>query len=791
LLKLAVDAALERRGRMTSPDLVLVAAGGAVCLAMAATLWAMSVRRRADQRVAMLRERIDRLEGLADATQAEAEAFDSAMLTVEEGQVRLAWGGDSLGLCASMLGLDPAEGTALPEAVVDGLMRADPDHRRRLSALFDAGAACAFQVRGAQGFVSVDGRAAGACAWLRLQPLIATDGGLPSAERFAALLDTLSHPAWVCSASGPLIWANKSWLEAVDAASVEDAVARKLAFDRGATALIAEAAKLGERREVLRWAPIKGQRRAFRINAQPLDGGDIGAWAVDATEAEEMREGLKRHIEAHDETLNHLGDAVAIFSPDKKLAFHNSAFAQLWGLEPAWLAEGPSHGEVLDRLRQRRRLPETVDYSRWKSDELGWYEALGPAPDDLWTLPDGRTLRVVRQPHPLGGLLLLFSDVTGELRLRAQYNALIQVQQATLDKLNDAVAVFGSDGRLRIHNEAFASFWNVSVAALDAAFDFDDVVELCVPRLHDAQFWRELKGRVTDPDPRARVAVSGETKTSDDRIVAFQSRPLPDGATLVAFADITDTRRLERAVAERSAALAEAERLKRDFVGNVSYELRTPLTTIIGYSELLDRTGDALPDRSRGYVAAVRAAASQLARSIDDVLDMAQIDAGEMALDLGDVHIAGLLGEAAARWSREATAGEVKIEIACDPEIGVIRADVRRLAQSLDHLMENALMQTPPEGVVTLAARRATSEIQIQVSDTGRGIPFHVQAHIFDRFVGRDRGGPGLGLALVKALIELHGGWVALESEPGQGATFTCHLPEVAYAGSGQAELQL
>jgi signal transduction histidine kinase len=507
---------------------------------------------------------------------------------------------------------------------------------------------------------------------------------------------------------------------------------------------------------------------------------------MDVTEAEDTREALKRHVEAHDETLNHLGDAVAIFSAEKRLMFHNTAFATLWGLEPAWLAEGPSHAEVLDRLRQRRRLPETADYSRWKTGELAWYETLGPAPDDLWTLPDGRTLRVVRQPHPLGGLLLLFSDITGELRLRAQYNALIQVQQATLDKLNDAVAVFGSDGRLRLHNEAFSRFWNVTAAAVETAADFDGVVELCVPRLHDAQFWRELKGRVTDPDPRARIAISGEAKTSDDRIVAYQSRPLPDGATLVAFADITDTRRLERAVADRSAALAEAERLKRDFVGNVSYELRTPLTTILGYSELLDRAGDALPERARGHVTAVRSAASQLARSIDDVLDIAQIDADEMALDLGEVEVESLLKAAADRWARRADEVGVRIEIHCGADIGAIRADERRLGQILDHLVENALGQTPAGGQVALAARRTLGEVQLQVSDTGRGIAFHVQAHIFDRFVGRDRGGPGLGLALVKALTELHGGWVALQSEPGAGATFTCHLPETAHEAEAQ-----
>ena len=155
------------------------------------------------------------------------------------------------------------------------------------------------------------------------------------------------------------------------------------------------------------------------------------------------------------------------------------------------------------------------------------------------------------------------------------------------------------------------------------------------------------------------------------------------------------------------------------------------------------------------------------------------------------MRISLLLAETASRWERQAEQGQIRIEVACEPDVGSIRADAKRLAQSLDRLVENALLQTPPGGVVTFRARRALSEVQVQVADTGRGIPFHVQAHIFDRFVGRDRGGPGLGLALVKSLVELHGGWVALESEPGHGATFTCHLPEIAYAGAGQTELQL
>jgi signal transduction histidine kinase len=153
------------------------------------------------------------------------------------------------------------------------------------------------------------------------------------------------------------------------------------------------------------------------------------------------------------------------------------------------------------------------------------------------------------------------------------------------------------------------------------------------------------------------------------------------------------------------------------------------------------------------------------------------------------VRVDTLLEDTRERWRSQAQGEGLKIVIDCPGNIGLIRADMTRLQDVLDHLMRNALRQTPAGGVITLAAARGLGEVQIQVADTGRGIPFQVQAHIFDRFVGRDRGGPGLGLALVKALVELHGGWVALESEPGQGAVFTCHLPEIAGSGSRQKEL--
>ncbi|HEV2083078.1 MAG TPA: ATP-binding protein [Brevundimonas sp.] len=625
-------------------------------------------------------------------------------------------------------------------------------------------------------------------AWLAVADAPAVRGGDGAAAGFVA--EASPVPTWALDGAGRLVWANRAWLDAVRAASVEEAVRRDVSFDRGADALAMEAARLGQRQEGFRWTAADGRRRAWRIVAEPAPGGASTVYALEVTEAEETRDTLRRHVEAHDETLNHLADAVAIFGPSRRLAFHNVAFQQLFGLDPAWLDERPTHAELLDRLRQRRLLPEVVDYAGWKAAELEFYGAAEAGPDDGWSLPDGRTLRVVRQPHPLGGLLLLFTDITDELKLRSRFNAQLQVQTATLDKLNDAVAVFGSDGRLRLHNEAFESFWKLGGDELRAASDFDAVAELCRRIMPEPGLWLGLKARIADPDPESRVAVSGEAATADGRLAAWQTRPLPDGATLVAFSDVTARRGLERALQDREAALEASQALKREFVGSVSYELRTPLTTIVGYSELLEIAGD-LPERARQHAGAIRTAAQQLARSIDDVLDMSQIDAGEMELVHAETSIPVLIEDAAERVRARVEGRGAALVVAVDAGVGAIQADGRRVAQALDHLLENAARAVGEGGQVTLEARSGPEEVRLRVSDTGRGIPYHLQAHVFDRFVRRERGGPGVGLALVKALVELHGGWAEVESEPGKGATFVLHLPRRAAGKVSAPELEL
>lgn len=772
---------------MAEADIAYVATAGAAGLALALSAWAARMRAR-------LAVRNQALEAALAAAEVDRAERDGALAAFEDVRLALTPGGRTVQLGSpstwDAIVRDLTDAETADEAgliVLDAVREAAGP---RLDALLDRGEGFDAVLEGSGGAWAVEGRSSAGAAWLRLSRLGLV--GTAAESGLGLLADAWPAPTWVTDAAGRLAWANRAWLAEVKVESVEAAREKRLSFDRGADAIVAEAGRLHQPQEGFRWTTGGGRRRAWRIVAEPAPGGAgaVLAFALDMTEAEETRDTLRRHVEAHDETLNHLADAVAIFGPSKRLAFHNTAFQTLFSLDPAWLDERPTHAELLDKLRQRRLLPEVVDYAGWKAKELDFYGSTQASPDDSWSLPDGRTLRVVRQPHPLGGMLLLLSDITDELQLRSRFNAQLQVQMATLDKLNDAVAVFGSDGRIRLHNEAFEAFWGVSGEQLRAASDFDAISALCQATLPDPSLWLGLKARVADPDPESRVPISGEGRTADGRIASWQTRPLPDGATLVGFSDVTARRELEQALAAKAAALEESTALKREFVGSVSYELRTPLTTIVGYSELLEIQGD-LPERSRQHAGAIRIAASQLASSIDDVLDMAQIDAGEMELTLGDVRVCDLLDTAADKVRARIEGRGATLTVTCPTNLKPIRADAQRVGQMLDHLLDNATRAVSEEGAVTLTAEAGPAEVRIRVEDTGRGIPYHLQAHVFDRFVRRERGGPGVGLALVKALVELHGGWAEVESEPGKGAAFILHLPLEAESAAAAPELRL
>src|SRR5246500_1095522 len=328
---------------------------------------------------------------------------------------------------------------------------------------------------------------------------------------------------------------------------------------------------------------VGGERRFYDVHALKVTGGSAGI-AIDASEATALRDALVRMAEAHRRTLDQLSSGVAVFDGQRRLAFYNDSYRRLWDLDRVFLDNNPDDSSVLDRLRAPRKPPQQPDFRAWKAKLHEAYRAVEPA-KDTWYLPDGRAVSVVTTPNPEGGVTYLFDDVTESLDLARRFDGLIRVQRETLDNLAEAVAVFGSNGRARLFNPAFAKMWKLSPEALQQEPHIETVEAWCRPLFDDAATWQTLREAITGIENRTAVPLKLERK--DGSVLDCMTMPLPDGATMLTFQDITDTENVERALRERNEALETADQMKVDFVHHVSYELRSPLTTIIGFAHLL------------------------------------------------------------------------------------------------------------------------------------------------------------------------------------------------------------
>ncbi len=618
-------------------------------------------------------------------------------------------------------------------------------------------------------------------------------------DRIGHALDRLPLPVWRRDEHLEIVDCNAAYAKAVEA---DRERVRREGLTLGGHAMAGRARALAELARAAQTpqseeghAVIAGSRRLLEFTEVPLPGGGTVGVALDVTDREEIQKEFARHVAAHGEVLENLATAIAIYGPDQRLKFFNTAFAQLWKLDEDWLRTEPGAAELLEMLREKRRLPEYADFPAFKRQRLRLFTSLLDPLEELIYIPDGTTLHSRIAPHPMGGLLFTYDDVTDRLSLERSYNTLIAVQRETLDHLYEGVAVIGSDGRLKLTNPAYSRMWRLTVEDLTDEPHIASITEKTKGFFDHGGDWPSyrdrLLSRLTSREPRA-----GRLERTDGSILDYATVPLPDGGVLLSYLDVTDTSRVETALRERAEALEAADRLKSEFISSVSYELRTPLNTIIGFAKILANLYfGSLNPRQLEYCRGILVSSERLLSIIDDMLDLASIEAGKMSLDLGPVDPRTLVDEVAAVMQDMARSQDLKLSVEYAAEMPVLEGDGRRLKQALCNLVSNAIKFTPAGGSIRLAARVEAETTVLTVTDTGVGIPAEDQARVFEAFararpfgVGRmRRSGPGLGLSLVKHIFELHGGRVWLESEPGRGTTVVCTLPAQAPAVIGES----
>jgi signal transduction histidine kinase len=446
----------------------------------------------------------------------------------------------------------------------------------------------------------------------------------------------------------------------------------------------------------------------------------------------------KPNIETRFRSFDRLVTAFAVFDATQRLTHFNQAYVALWQLDPEWLTTRPRDGEILDRLRQARRLPEKADYRAWKQDWLAAY-GKGAQAEDLWHLPDGRTLHIVADSDAEAGVTYLYENVTERLALESRYNALIEVQRETLDTLREGVAVFAPNGSLRLYNQAFAALWRLNSRKLDGEPHIDEMIASCRPLYDEPEEWERIKGAVTAI--AARVPYEKEFDRTDGSVLACAVLPLPDGGTLLTSVDVSDARHAERILKERAEALEAADRLKTAFISHVSYELRTPLTNIIGFSDLLESPAiGPLTERQREYLGDIRLSGRTLLSIIDDILDLATIDAGTLELKLAPVKVSQVIEQAVQGLRERIKQNDLVLDIDIEPGIDEFVADGKRVIQMLYNLLSNAIGFSNAGDKIALHCGRRNSMLAFTVADQGVGIPEDYQRAVFDRFESRSHG---------------------------------------------------
>ncbi|MEN0040248.1 MAG: ATP-binding protein [Pseudomonadota bacterium] len=796
----SLEALLPDAG-MAGNGLVFVFFVGAFSFAMWSATWLIRERRALDDSRRTLSHELADLKARHERAQALLDAPDQRVVV---------WAGDETPpMCRGSLGSASGTPVEAEKFVAFGTWMAPHsaqsfEHAVERLRLHAEAFEMAVETRDGN-VLEAQGRASGSYAFVRFFSLTGDRAALAllesqytslmaTTDTMRTLLEAVPMPVWLRDRNEELTWANPAYVKAIDSTDLAHAVdSNQHLLDAGDRAHVRDhiAGEDSQRSFHKRLhATMAGDRRTVDVTAIEHDGGQAGL-AVDMSEVEQVQSDLRRTLQGHTQTLDQLATAVAIFDSDQKLVFHNQALASLWNFDAGFLETSPSNAAFFNELRDKDRIANQPDWPKWRGELLAVHHATEPA-EHFWHLPDSRSLRVIANPHRQGGVTWVFENITEQLEMESRYIAMTQVQGETLDHLGEAIAVFASDGRLKLSNPALQSLWHLEDEQVAADTPIADIAGHCAEKLAEdetvdeagraesALMWDELVTGVTGVSD-SRDTIEGRLHLMEDLVFDYALVPLPNGQTLLSFADVSAAVSLEQTLLERNEALEAAQRLKNEFLEHVSYEFRAPLTNIKGFAEILQ--GGAfgpLNPKQAEYIDHIASSSGVLHTLVDNLLDLATMDAGALELDLQQLDLGDTLQTARAAVLPVLQERGVDLRIELDGDIGFM-GDADQIQKILGNLLQNAARFSPKSGTIHLEGSVQSDMVVIRVADEGPGIPADIRDTIFERFassaVRTHKRGAGLGLAVAKALAGLHGGALDLDTSVEEGATFICSLP--------------
>ena len=378
----------------------------------------------------------------------------------------------------------------------------------------------------------------------------------------AGLIEAAPIPIWFRQPDMKLHFVNQAYVEAVGATdgvqAVDDGV-ELLEPENGKSAgnYAAEAAAESDQKERIVSATLNGERRQLRVFDIPLGAAGVAGLAIDVQDLIDTKSELRKLSEAQRDLLNFMSAGVAQFDARHGLSFANLPFQSMFSFRDQWLSEKPEFARVLDRMRENGKLPEVRDFPAWRKTREEWFRTADPT-EENWLLPDGTHLRVLAQPIPDGGLLMIFEDRTEQAQLARARDILLRVRTATFDNLFEAIAVFAADGRLSIWNRIFAETWQLADDQLIKHPRLDELLPLLAGHLEKPTQINAL-GEMIRMTSSNRAQRQSEAIFADGRMFRIATVPLPDGNTLFNMLELSDRSKMEQ-------ALHDADAIKEGFL---------------------------------------------------------------------------------------------------------------------------------------------------------------------------------------------------------------------------------
>lgn len=607
---------------------------------------------------------------------------------------------------------------------------------------------------------------------------------------FAALvglIEAAPMPMWFRGSDLTLQLVNQAYVDAVGASTAAEVVQSQIELlepeEGRSPADIARATLTSQAKsERIIAATIHGARRTLRVSDLPLGLEGVAGYAIDIEEQQQVAREFRAFRDAQRALLDQLSVGVALFDGDERLTFANRPFRRLFSLTEEAIEAHTPFERFLAEARERGRTPEVRDFPEWRRERTGWF-GMQDTLEEAWPLPGGTHLRVVAQPMPDGGLILITEDRTESLALSAVRDTLLRTRTATLDSLFEALAIFAPDGSVQLWNRSFAGTWGLTPELLDLHPSADELLSAIGRNLVNPEE-AGLIGAAVRAATLDRREKGGQVDLADGRTLRFAGIPLPDGNGLLTVLDITASQKAEQALRERAEALEEADAVKAKFLANMSYEFRTPLTTIGGYAELLKSGAAADPEAAGEYVDAILSAVERLTEQVENVLDLSQSEAGLLPIRKERLDLLDFLTTLVREREGAIVAAGLSLDLK-GRRGRVIEADPRQMGRAIGNLLDNAVVGTPEGGRIVIEIRRAPEGtewgIEISIADNGRGMTSKELARAQGGVKPAGEGAPerrtGLGIPLARQLIAAHDGTLEIVSRKGAGTTATIRLP--------------